>query len=396
MSGGWSESVDPDSGRTFYYNASGETSWEPPLPAQQAQEQPLPEGWASATDPGSGRTFWYNGEGETSWERPAGSSASKYCYVDDDSVMQGPFEASLMQQWFSQSLFPDETLVCRYGEAEAQYHPISEVFGGAGADDSGAGSTSRTGAAASVSGSRRRSHISGSAPEAIEKVLRTLEGLKKLALMAAQESKFSSGYKAGWLVKRARTGKGNWRKRHCTLSGEKLTYAESEGGRAKGFIAITAATDIKLLEGKDVGQSSVTENRFFSVSGDGEETLVLQAASSAEARSWVAAVSGVVKKLMGIQGGSLTLFHLASEMQKLESFAQGMECDKGLAEGLTERISTLQRRCGAASAEVRRGVDDSEAYAQEALRKAKAGVAEITMRGVLKRRDQGKRPHEQR
>jgi len=30
----------------------------------------LPGGWASAVDPATGRTYYYNPEGETSWERP--------------------------------------------------------------------------------------------------------------------------------------------------------------------------------------------------------------------------------------------------------------------------------------------------------------------------------------
>jgi hypothetical protein len=30
----------------------------------------LPGGWASAVDPATGRTYYYNAEGETSWERP--------------------------------------------------------------------------------------------------------------------------------------------------------------------------------------------------------------------------------------------------------------------------------------------------------------------------------------
>ena len=64
------------------------------------------------------------------------------------------------------------------------------------------------------------------------------EGLRKLALVAAQESKFASEYKAGWLVKRARKGKSNWRKRHVALAGEKLTYADVEGGRPKGQCAV--------------------------------------------------------------------------------------------------------------------------------------------------------------
>ena len=51
-------------------------------------------------------------------------------------------------------------------------------------------SSSGVTAASSVGGRRRGSNstLAGSAPEAIEKILRTLEGLKKLALMAAQAS----------------------------------------------------------------------------------------------------------------------------------------------------------------------------------------------------------------
>jgi len=72
---GWTENLDPGSGKNFYYNAStGETSWDRPAGAAPAAGE-LPAGWAAALDPGSGNTFYHNAAtGETSWERPAAAA----------------------------------------------------------------------------------------------------------------------------------------------------------------------------------------------------------------------------------------------------------------------------------------------------------------------------------
>jgi hypothetical protein len=66
----WTEHLDPQSGNTFYYNATtGETSWTKP---SQASPAPAPqEDWTEHTDPASGNIFFYNAmTGETSWTRP--------------------------------------------------------------------------------------------------------------------------------------------------------------------------------------------------------------------------------------------------------------------------------------------------------------------------------------
>jgi hypothetical protein len=35
-----------------------------------ARDEPVANGWASHVDPATGRTYYYSAEGETSWERP--------------------------------------------------------------------------------------------------------------------------------------------------------------------------------------------------------------------------------------------------------------------------------------------------------------------------------------
>jgi len=71
---GWTEHLDPQSGTLFYYNAAtGETSWT--KPALEASAPALQEGWTEHTDPASGNTFFYNAKtGETSWTRPQPAS----------------------------------------------------------------------------------------------------------------------------------------------------------------------------------------------------------------------------------------------------------------------------------------------------------------------------------
>jgi len=75
----WTEHVDPQSGRTFYYNArTGETSWTKPDTACQEQQLTQPAGavgvqddWTEHLDSASGNKFYYNTRtGETSWTRP--------------------------------------------------------------------------------------------------------------------------------------------------------------------------------------------------------------------------------------------------------------------------------------------------------------------------------------
>jgi len=75
----WTEHVDPQSGRTFYFNAAtGETSWTQPASASQQQSTQLPgtnsasqDDWTEHVDPGSGNKFYYNAKtAETSWTSP--------------------------------------------------------------------------------------------------------------------------------------------------------------------------------------------------------------------------------------------------------------------------------------------------------------------------------------
>jgi len=76
---GWTEHVDPRSGKTYYYNKSTkETSWKKPTASSAAPAAPaapagdeLPPGWAECTDPSSGKVYYYNkSTKETSWKRP--------------------------------------------------------------------------------------------------------------------------------------------------------------------------------------------------------------------------------------------------------------------------------------------------------------------------------------
>ena len=69
---GWSQAVDPASGRTYYVNANtGETSWETPGGGGAPAPPSLPAGWQSAVDPSSGKTYYVNSmTGQTSWEMP--------------------------------------------------------------------------------------------------------------------------------------------------------------------------------------------------------------------------------------------------------------------------------------------------------------------------------------
>ena len=44
-----------------------------------ARDEPVSNGWASHVDPATGRTYYYTAEGETSWERPVWTLNPKLC-----------------------------------------------------------------------------------------------------------------------------------------------------------------------------------------------------------------------------------------------------------------------------------------------------------------------------
>ena len=136
---GWTEAVDSGSGKSYYVNNDGTTTWDRPLPisdrpyldenngegatevidpstsselvdteeveedqteapAESMDESPvvdLPPGWVESFDPGSQKSYYHNeGSGETSWERPAlpeGTPASADTNLPEER-RSGPLE----------------------------------------------------------------------------------------------------------------------------------------------------------------------------------------------------------------------------------------------------------------------------------------------------------------
>lgn len=86
---GWKSKVDATYGRVYYYNkALNKTQWErpeaseraappPPPRAKPAVVAPLPPGWQATIDPASGREYYFNPHTQkTSWERPKDAASA--------------------------------------------------------------------------------------------------------------------------------------------------------------------------------------------------------------------------------------------------------------------------------------------------------------------------------
>jgi len=67
---GWESAVDPNSGKTYFYNHTlGKSQWD--KPEDRSPPGSLPSGWECAVDPNSGKTYFYNHTlGKSQWDRP--------------------------------------------------------------------------------------------------------------------------------------------------------------------------------------------------------------------------------------------------------------------------------------------------------------------------------------
>ena len=88
---GWSMTIDPSTGRPYYYHAeTGESTWNPPGADDDGKEdKALPAGWARSTTR-DGRKYYYNGAtGQVQWEFPISHIASAEADVQDDDDPTG-------------------------------------------------------------------------------------------------------------------------------------------------------------------------------------------------------------------------------------------------------------------------------------------------------------------
>ena len=88
---GWSMTIDPSTGRPYYYHAdTGESTWNLPGADDDGKEdKALPAGWARSTTR-EGRKYYYNGTtGQVQWEFPIASIATAEASARDDDDPTG-------------------------------------------------------------------------------------------------------------------------------------------------------------------------------------------------------------------------------------------------------------------------------------------------------------------
>lgn len=136
---GWAACQDAE-GRLYYANnATGETSWEPPV---LGLAPVLAEGWAALVD-AEGRTYYANAAtGETSWEPPVAASAEAGHIASQaeqdawdeqivNAVQKWFLETEMEQLFFDATAFADqhcEVFEPALGEHKLVYKQLHEQF----------------------------------------------------------------------------------------------------------------------------------------------------------------------------------------------------------------------------------------------------------------------------
>jgi hypothetical protein len=88
---GWNMTIDPSTGRPYYYHAeTGESTWNLPGADDDGKEdKALPAGWARSTTR-EGRKYYYNGTtGQVQWEFPIAHIATAEASAQDDDDPTG-------------------------------------------------------------------------------------------------------------------------------------------------------------------------------------------------------------------------------------------------------------------------------------------------------------------
>jgi hypothetical protein len=240
-----------------------------------------PQNWQECVEPSTGRSYFYDTVSCSSqWERPLSLSAA----FGEPPVLEGASPAATMARRFS--LLPHQRRL-------SQSRVVSEE------DEEEREPTAKANA------EPRRWSVAHAVALAVPDTSARVAALQRLAVQAESDAQTAARstaamhdlgaggplQRSGYLVKRATSGKENWKKRWFVLQGPQLSWSEKAGEKkVKGTFVLDATSTARAA---DVDPDRTPALHEFELA-TGEARLVLRAERYLDMRAWLTDIQSVV------------------------------------------------------------------------------------------------------